>query len=368
MSMEDIFYGPSERTWIVPTPEYYAEDRAPPPRRYIEREVIKEREVVEAATPRHRRPIVDEPLRPVERRAIVDQPLRPVERRAIVDEPLRSVERRAIVDEPLRPVERRVIERGHSIRPVERLDRRVHTPAVEIRRAEPHEEIRKVVEVPVPVPAIREVVKVPVPGPVKVVEVPVPVEVHHHHEVAPAPVVVKRSITPPIQRPIVHHPIELKVPMCCEKCAKKVKDRLLDVEGVENVVTDQYNQKVTVYGPADPARILNRVKLVKKRSAFWDLTVDYSENYRRYRAALQAEAARADAARAESAKAARAARAPAVTVVQLPQERHGPAVTAILPPERNHAMPYVANSRAHNVTYVSPLTAYRQERFYNGRS
>jgi len=26
-------------------------------------------------------------------------------------------------------------------------------------------------------------------------------------------------------------PIELKVPMCCEKCVKKVKDKLLDMDG-----------------------------------------------------------------------------------------------------------------------------------------
>jgi len=164
--------------------------------------------------------------------------------------------------------------------------------------------------------------------------------------------------------PVVLQPIELKVPMCCEKCAKKVKDRLLDLEGVKDVVIDQYNQKVTVYGPADPARVLNRVKLVKKRSAFWDLTVDYSENYRRYRAAL-AEAAEADAARAAKAKSQAQLVAPSRSevVVQLPQGRDDPPVTAILP-ER---LPYVANSRVHSVRYVSPPRAYREERFYNGR-
>lgn len=168
-------------------------------------------------------------------------------------------------------------------------------------------------------------------------------------------------------------PIELKVPMCCEKCAKKVKDRLLDLEGVEDVVTDQYNQKVTVYGHVDPERVLNRVKLVKKRSAFWDMTVDYSQEYRRFRQA-QADAARADAARAEVAKAkavekqAKAMMAPspvAAVVVSLPQEQHEPKVTAILPAEKERAMPYVATSRVQTSRYVSPPRAYRQE-FYNG--
>lgn len=174
-------------------------------------------------------------------------------------------------------------------------------------------------------------------------------------------------------------PIELKVPMCCEKCAKKVKDRLLDLEGVENVVTDQNNQKVTVYGHADPARVLNRVKLVKKRSAFWDLTVDYSKEYRRFREA-QAAAAKADAARVEAAKAeahakavetqakamvASSSAAPITVVVNLPQEHHGPKVTAILPGKKERAMPYVVSSRAHRKRYVSPAKAHRQE-FYHG--
>jgi copper chaperone CopZ len=175
-------------------------------------------------------------------------------------------------------------------------------------------------------------------------------------------------------------PIELKVPMCCEKCAKKVKDRLLDLEGVENVVTDQYNQKVIVYGHADPQRVLNRVKLVKKRSVFWDLTVDYSKEYRRFREA-QAEAARADSARAEAAEAeahakavethakamvaSSSAAAPITVVVNLPQEQHGPKVTAILPDERERAMPYAVSSWAHSHRYVSPPKAYRQE-FYHG--
>ena len=180
-------------------------------------------------------------------------------------------------------------------------------------------------------------------------------------------------------------PIELKVPMCCEKCAKKVKDRLLDLEGVENVVTDQYNQKVVVYGHADPERVLNRVKLVKKRSAFWDLTVDYSKEYRRFREA-QAEAARAHAARAEAAKAEARAKAeahakavesqakamaapaaPITTVVNLPQERHGPKVTAILPGDQEGAMPYVANPRVRSHLYVSPPKAYRQELHHGHR-
>jgi copper chaperone CopZ len=271
MSMEDLFYGPPEPTWIL-------RDITPPPR-------------------------IHEPLRPVERYV----------------EPHRGIS----------------IDR--SVRPVERVARRIHTvqgdPAVPVRAA--HEEIRQVVEVPVRVP--------------------------DHVPVATAPpVVVKRSVSPPIHRTIVHHPIELKVPMCCEKCAKKVKDRLLDLDGVESVVTDQYHQKVTVYGPTlDPARVLRRVKLVKKRSAFWDLTVDYSENDRRD------QAENAAAAKSKSTSHAKlVAPLRSDLVVQLPQERDGPRVSAILQEER---VPFVANSRIHSVRYVSPPKAYRQERFFNGR-
>ena len=184
-------------------------------------------------------------------------------------------------------------------------------------------------------------------------------------------------------------PIELKVPMCCEKCAKKVKDRLEDLEGVESVVTDQYNQKVVVYGRVDPERVLNRVRLVKKRSAFWDMTVDYSEKYRRARQAEVEAIARENAKRAEVVKQAKEAEAKAMmapvvapkVVVNLPQEQHGPKVTAILPAEKERTMPFVAESRVHNQRFVSPPRAYRQEmyhgpaphemhrrpEFYNGR-
>lgn len=61
----------------------------------------------------------------------------------------------------------------------------------------------------------------------------------------------------------------LSVPMCCEKCVEKVRKALDDVEGVRDVVLDQYNQLVTIYGDVDPGRALRRVRRVKKRSQFW---------------------------------------------------------------------------------------------------
>jgi hypothetical protein len=49
--------------------------------------------------------------------------------------------------------------------------------------------------------------------------------------------------------------------------------------GVEDVTTDQYNQKVIVTGNVDPSRVLSRVKQVKKHSVFWDQNVEYSQVY-----------------------------------------------------------------------------------------
>ena len=63
--------------------------------------------------------------------------------------------------------------------------------------------------------------------------------------------------------------LELKVPMCCSKCEEKVRDELEDLEGVRDVVTDQYNQRVTITGYVDPFRALKKVRKVKKKSDFF---------------------------------------------------------------------------------------------------
>lgn len=301
MSMEDLFYGPPESTWILPTRDdrpYYRERDFSPPRRFHH----------------------SESLRPVDRYRPIVPPhdIRPVER--------------------VRPPP--IMEGG--LRPVERLAR-VHTVPEPIRQVVAEPVVKSAV--PVPTQVVTNAPRVPAPVPVPVVAPPPPV-----------PVASKRSVSPP--RAIVHHPIELKVPMCCDKCARKVKERLLALEGVESVVTDQYNQKVTVRGHVDPARVLNRVKLVKKRSVFWDMTVDYSENYRRARQAEDSALARerSKAAVAKGEAAAKSVHTPAVApkmVVNLPQEPHGPAVQAILP-ETNPV-------RMHQARYDAPGTGFRQE-------
>lgn len=62
--------------------------------------------------------------------------------------------------------------------------------------------------------------------------------------------------------------LELKVPLCCSKCEEKVREELEDLEGVRDVFTDLYNQRVTVTGYVDPFRALKKVRKVKKKSDF----------------------------------------------------------------------------------------------------
>jgi len=63
--------------------------------------------------------------------------------------------------------------------------------------------------------------------------------------------------------------VELRVPMCCEKCREKVQEELEDLEGVRTVVCDQFHQHVTVTGFVDPLKVLKKVKKVKKKSEFF---------------------------------------------------------------------------------------------------
>lgn len=63
--------------------------------------------------------------------------------------------------------------------------------------------------------------------------------------------------------------LELRVPMCCDKCQEKVKEELEELEGVQDVICDQYNQRVTVTGFVDAFRALKKVKKVKKKSEFF---------------------------------------------------------------------------------------------------
>ncbi len=69
------------------------------------------------------------------------------------------------------------------------------------------------------------------------------------------------------------HHVALMVPICCTKCAEKVKEVLWEVEGVNAVVCDRYNHKVTVTGSGyiDPVRVLRKAKQVQSKSELWTL-------------------------------------------------------------------------------------------------
>ncbi|KAG0608790.1 hypothetical protein M758_8G132600 [Ceratodon purpureus] len=63
--------------------------------------------------------------------------------------------------------------------------------------------------------------------------------------------------------------LELKVPICCDNCEKKVTASLEYVPGVESVLCDQWQKKVIVYGNVKPDVVLKRVKKVKKGAELW---------------------------------------------------------------------------------------------------
>lgn len=60
--------------------------------------------------------------------------------------------------------------------------------------------------------------------------------------------------------------VELLVPMCCTKCEEKVRENLLELEGVEGLVVDPTSQRVTVTGFVDPLRTLRKARKLKKDS------------------------------------------------------------------------------------------------------
>lgn len=62
------------------------------------------------------------------------------------------------------------------------------------------------------------------------------------------------------------HVVELKVPLCCEKCEKKVREALEDCHGVKEVFCDRERSRVTVTGFVDPMKVLRKVKKVKPKS------------------------------------------------------------------------------------------------------
>ncbi|XP_024374914.1 uncharacterized protein [Physcomitrium patens] len=68
---------------------------------------------------------------------------------------------------------------------------------------------------------------------------------------------------------IALHKVELKVHMCCPKCAEIVAEEIRYLGGVFNVEVDQKNSKVTVTGRPDPERVLKRARKVDRHATFW---------------------------------------------------------------------------------------------------
>lgn len=60
--------------------------------------------------------------------------------------------------------------------------------------------------------------------------------------------------------------VELLVPMCCTKCEEKVRENMLELEGVQGVIVDPTTQRVTVTGFVDPLRTLKKARKVKRDS------------------------------------------------------------------------------------------------------
>ncbi|XP_024403968.1 uncharacterized protein [Physcomitrium patens] len=63
--------------------------------------------------------------------------------------------------------------------------------------------------------------------------------------------------------------VELKVPICCDNCERKVRNALEYMDGVESVLCDQWSRKVIVYGNVKPETVLKKVRRVKKTAELW---------------------------------------------------------------------------------------------------
>lgn len=59
---------------------------------------------------------------------------------------------------------------------------------------------------------------------------------------------------------------ELRVIMCCLKCEEKAREEIEEVDGVQEVFTDQARSEVVVYGYADSHDVLKKARKVDKRA------------------------------------------------------------------------------------------------------
>lgn len=78
--------------------------------------------------------------------------------------------------------------------------------------------------------------------------------------------------------------MDLKVIMCCEKCEEKVKEEIEELDGVQDVFTDQMRSSVVVYGYADSTDVLRKAKKVHRKAELHSVTTS-SAPYSAYDAA-----------------------------------------------------------------------------------
>jgi copper chaperone CopZ len=75
-----------------------------------------------------------------------------------------------------------------------------------------------------------------------------------------------RILTSPYGRSTSIPIMEMRVPLCCDNCEKKVRETLEDMSGVKDVDTDRESNRVTVTGFVDPVKALRRVRKLKPKS------------------------------------------------------------------------------------------------------
>lgn len=88
-----------------------------------------------------------------------------------------------------------------------------------------------------------------------------------------------QQASPRTHRPMELTTFDLMVPMCCRKCEDEVRDALLGLSCVQEVVCDPYNQRVTVTGYLEPAQALQQVKRVKNGATLWSQISSLSSRY-----------------------------------------------------------------------------------------
>ncbi|KAG0567199.1 hypothetical protein KC19_7G118200 [Ceratodon purpureus] len=63
--------------------------------------------------------------------------------------------------------------------------------------------------------------------------------------------------------------MDFRVNLCCENCERKVKKSLKYMDDVDQVLCDQWNNRVVVVGNAKPESVLKKLRKVKKDTHLW---------------------------------------------------------------------------------------------------